>query len=123
PARQPSPRFEHPLPRRSLPQDDQGPFPACARRDPRPPKPQNERPRWMPTAVRAGQLRQANADRSTDRSRHVDYSGVSHLAEQFAHLNLAGEPGSAALRRVAVNDKRTTRTRAVIATLYESASG
>ncbi|KAJ2049359.1 hypothetical protein H4S04_003267, partial [Coemansia sp. S16] len=123
PARQPSPRFEHPLPRRLLPRDDQGPFPACIRRDLRPPKPQNERPRWMPTAVRAGQLRQANANRSTDRSRRVGNSDVSHLTEQFAQLNLAGEPGSAALRRMAVNDKRTVCARAVIATLYESASG
>ncbi|KAJ2076341.1 hypothetical protein GGI09_008454, partial [Coemansia sp. S100] len=100
-----------------------GPFPACIRRDPRPPKPQNERPRWMPTAVRAGQLRQANADRSADQSRRFDNSDVSRLTEQFVHLNLAGESGSAALRRVAVNDKRTARAHAVIAALYESASG
>ncbi|KAJ2104755.1 hypothetical protein GGI16_002643 [Coemansia sp. S142-1] len=123
PAREPSLRFEHPLPRRLLPRDDQGPYPACARRDPRPPKPQEKRPRWMPTAVRAGQLRQANADRSADRSRHVDNSDVSRLTEQFAHLNLTDKPGSSALRRMAVNEKRTVCARAVIAALYESASG
>ncbi|KAJ2109135.1 hypothetical protein IW146_006498 [Coemansia sp. RSA 922] len=77
----------------------------------------------MPTAVRAGQLRQANADRSTDRSRRIDNSDVSHLTEQFVHLNLAGKPGSAVLRRMEVNDKRTACAHAVIAALYESASG
>ncbi|KAJ2069001.1 hypothetical protein GGI08_000581 [Coemansia sp. S2] len=77
----------------------------------------------MPTAVRAGQLRQVNADRSADRSRHVNNSDVSRLTEQFAHLNLAGEPRSTALRRMTVNEKRTARTHAVIAALYESASG
>ncbi|KAJ2097750.1 hypothetical protein GGI09_003668 [Coemansia sp. S100] len=77
----------------------------------------------MPTAVRAGQLRQANADRSTDRSRGVDNSDVSRLTEQFVHLNLTDKPGSAALRRMAVNEKRTARAHAVIAALYESASG
>ncbi|KAJ2098710.1 hypothetical protein GGI16_004205 [Coemansia sp. S142-1] len=109
PARQLNPRFEHPLPRRSLPQDDKGPFPACIRRDPRPPKPQNERPRWMPTAVRAGQLRQAAKARE-----------ASRLATE---PNPLVGPGPAALRRMAVNSKRAERDRVVLAALYESASG
>ncbi|KAJ2036229.1 hypothetical protein H4S04_008812, partial [Coemansia sp. S16] len=109
PARQLNPRFEHPLPRRSLPQDDKGPFPACIRRDPRPPKPQNERPRWMPTAVRAGQLRQAAKARE-----------ASRLATE---PNPLVGPGPAALRRRAVNSKRAERDRVVLVALYESASG
>ncbi|KAJ2043760.1 hypothetical protein GGH13_009726 [Coemansia sp. S155-1] len=109
PARELSPHFEHPLPRRSLPQDDLGPYPACARRDPRPPKPQEKRPRWMPTAVRASRLRQAAKAREANRL--------------VTEPNPLVGPGSAALRRIAVNDKRTTRTRAVIAALYQSASG
>ncbi|KAJ2420937.1 hypothetical protein GGF41_004066 [Coemansia sp. RSA 2531] len=109
PARELNPRLEHPLPRRSLPRDDQGPFPACIRRDPRPPKPQEKRPRWMPTAVRASRLRQAAKARE-----------ASRLATE---PNPLFGPGPAALRRMAVNDKRTTCTRAVLATLYESASG
>ncbi|KAJ2422344.1 hypothetical protein GGF41_003539 [Coemansia sp. RSA 2531] len=109
PARELSPRFEHPLPRRLLPRDDQGPFPACAHRDPCPPKPQNERPRWMPTAVRAGQLRQAAKARE-----------ASQLATE---PNPLVGPGPAALKRMAVNDKRTAQVHAVIAALYESASG
>ncbi|KAJ2861619.1 hypothetical protein GGH94_004785 [Coemansia aciculifera] len=125
PACEPSLRFKHPLPCRSLPQNDQGPFPACARHDPRPPKPQNERSCWMPTAVRAGQLRQAENIREAKeaRIRRVANSDMSRLTKQFAHLNLAGKPRPASLKRVEVDEKRTARACAVIATLYERACG
>ncbi|KAJ2064130.1 U6 snRNP-associated protein Lsm7, partial [Coemansia sp. S146] len=107
PVRELSPRFEPPLPRRSLPQDDQGPFPACARRGLRLPKPQNERSRWMPTAVRAGQLRQA--------------ASVREARRLAADPSSTDGPGPAALKRMAVADKHTAQARAVIAALYESA--
>ncbi|KAJ2062162.1 transcriptional repressor general negative regulator of transcription subunit 4 [Coemansia sp. S146] len=125
PAREPSLRFKHPLARRSLLRNDQGPFPACARRDPRPPKPQNERPRWMPTSIRAGQLRQAENIREAKeaRIRRVANSDMSRLTKQFAHLNLAGKPRLASLKRAEVDEKRTAWARAVSTTLYERTSG